>query len=102
MTCGALACHLLLSTAIHENELRLSELKATNRTIEQETTTLIEEIANASTLSEGIERARAMGYETAYEHRYILQVTVPENATALPTDSSVPMVIQSAPPAAQN
>lgn len=100
--CGALACHLMLSTAIHENELRLGELKAINRTIEQETTTIIEEIANASSLTEGMERVRAMGYEAAYEHRYILQTTVPTNRAEVATNSPAPVVIQSAYSAAQN
>ena len=107
LSCGALACHLLLSTTIHESELRLRELKAINRTIEQETTALIEDIATASSLDEGMERARAMGYESAYEHRYILQAAGTANAAStssagLPTNLPLPIGNQSAYPAAQN
>lgn len=71
--CAALTAHLLLSTQIHESELRLIELRALNQSIEQETTILIEEIALESSLERGIERVRAMGFELAYERRYVSQ-----------------------------
>ncbi len=107
LACGALACHLLLSTAIHENELRLNELKVLNRSIEQETTTLIEEIATSSSLDEGMDRARAMGYESAYELRYILPPTEPATSVSasdaeLSKNSSLPIGSQAVDPAAQN
>jgi hypothetical protein len=100
--CGALTCHLLLSTAIHESELRLAELKAINRAIEQESTILIQEIAESSSLVSGMERARALGYETAYEYRYILQPTGQTSAAALSIDSFDAVSVPAAPLAVED
>jgi len=99
--CGALACNLLLSTSIHESEIRLHELKATNLVIEQRSTIWMQEIATASSLDKIMERMRELGYVTAYEFRYVEQVPVPTGAVDLSIGQSAPVVGQSADLAAQ-
>ncbi|MEZ4619374.1 MAG: hypothetical protein R2867_28230 [Caldilineaceae bacterium] len=75
LTCAVVMAHLLLSTDIHAGELRLNELKATNLAIERETTVLLEQIAVESSLDKGMAR-KALGYEVAYERRYIVEPTL--------------------------
>ncbi|MCB0123232.1 MAG: hypothetical protein KDE58_13345 [Caldilineaceae bacterium] len=72
LICGALMAHLVLSTSLHQSELRLTELQAINRAMEQENTILIQQIAESSSLAKGMERAQQMGYQTAYERRFIV------------------------------
>lgn len=93
--CGALMAHLLLSTSLHQSELRLLELQAINREIEQGNTILIQQIAESSSLTAGMARVQEMGYETAYERRYILQ-SAPQIA-APPTSSETVSLSQSRP-----
>ena len=71
--CGALIAHVWLSTSLHKSELRLIELKTINLEIEQENTILIQQIAESSSLTKGIERVQQAGYEPAYEYRFIVQ-----------------------------
>jgi len=80
LVCVALIAHLMLSTSLHQSELRLLELQAINREIEQENTILIQQIAESASLTAGIVRVQEMGYQAAYERRYILQHTSPTDA----------------------
>ncbi|MCB0064653.1 MAG: hypothetical protein KDE19_21165 [Caldilineaceae bacterium] len=73
LLCGALFAHLLLSTTIHQGELQLVELQRMNEQIVRESTMLIEQIAEESSLQQGMERVVAQGYTVAYDRRYIAQ-----------------------------
>ncbi|MEZ4676506.1 MAG: hypothetical protein R2932_19960 [Caldilineaceae bacterium] len=91
LTCAVVMAHLLLSTDIHAGELRLNELKATNLAIERETTVLLEQIAVESSLDKGMARAKALGYEVAYERRYIVEPTLVQQVSEPPVaDISAP------------
>ena len=83
---GALTLHLTVSTAIYKSELQLVALQARHLALEQESTILIEQIAESSTLPAGVARAAAQGYVPAYDRRYIVQNTgSTAPATLLPT-----------------
>lgn len=89
IVCSALMAHVMLSTTLHKNELRLLELKAINREIEQENTILIQQISETSSLTKGMERVRQQGYETAYERRYVLQSRSTPFPSVLPSSTSL-------------
>lgn len=78
LVCAALFAHLLLSTALHQGELQLVELQRTNQEIVRESTVIIEQIAEESSLQRGMERVLEQGYTVAYDRQYLAQPTGPQ------------------------
>lgn len=68
---GALFAHLLLSMTIHQNELELARLQRENLEIVRSSTVLMQQIADESSLQQGMQRLLDQGYTVAYDRRYL-------------------------------
>lgn len=71
LVCTAMTMQILLSIQIWQTTAKVERLKAEYRTIEQQNTALVWEIAQKSTLENVQQRAAALGYSVALNRHYI-------------------------------
>jgi len=71
LVCTAMTMQILLSIQIWQTTAKVERLKAEYRTIEQQNTALVWEIAQKSTLENVQQRAAALGYSVALNRHYV-------------------------------